>query len=671
LTEFEKIFTFFAKKAIINKSIVFFNNLMYSIIMEITTIPRIIQKNVREYPNYVAQYSKDAAEVFQPTTYTELYNEILCCAAGLRDVGIRRGDHVGFISDNRKEWLILDMGLHCLGAADVPRGCDSMAEELSYILSFGDCKSAVLENEAQLAKLLPLREKMPQLAMFIIIDNDFDKGKYSAALSGIRVLGYKDIMEIGKPLIEKGEAKSIEAEIEQGKGDDLATIIFTSGTTGEPKGVMLSHKNILHISKLAPIALRNGPGEIWLTVLPVWHSFERCVQYIALHPGGALAYSKPLGKIMLADFRKIQPHWLTSVPRIWEALRAGVYRNVSAGSAAKKGIFNFFVAISGVHENLKNLFLGRAPQFKRRFVPFDMLITFIPFLLLSPLRGLGNILVFKKIKSMFGANFKAGVSGGGALPGAVDKFFAAAGVLVLEGYGITEAAPVLAVRHFYHPVPETIGPPYPDMELIIRDPETKKELPPGHHGIICGRGEQIMQGYYKKPELTQKVIDPDGWLDTGDIGLKTWKGEIKITGRAKDTIVLLGGENIEPVPIENKIRESEYIDLVVVLGQDQKFLAALVVPDFERIETYAKDNSIPYMDIESLVKMPEIKELVHSEITERVNRKTGFRGFEMIFRSTVLSKPFRPGVELSGKQDLKRHVINDIYKKEIAELFAE
>ena len=671
MTEFEKIFTFFAKKAIINKSIVFFNNLMYSIIMEITTIPRIIQKNVREYPNYVAQYSKDAAEVFQPTTYTELYNEILCCAAGLRDVGIRRGDHVGFISDNRKEWLILDMGLHCLGAADVPRGCDSMAEELSYILSFGDCKSAVLENEAQLAKLLPLREKMPQLAMFIIIDNDFDKGKYSAALSGIRVLGYKDIMVMGKPLIEKGEAKSIEAEIEQGKGDDLATIIFTSGTTGEPKGVMLSHKNILHISKLAPIALRNGPGEIWLTVLPVWHSFERCVQYIALHPGGALAYSKPLGKIMLADFRKIQPHWLTSVPRIWEALRAGVYRNVSAGSAAKKGIFNFFVAISGVHENLKNLFLGRAPQFKRRFVPFDMLITFIPFLLLSPLRGLGNILVFKKIKSMFGANFKAGVSGGGALPGAVDKFFAAAGVLVLEGYGITEAAPVLAVRHFYHPVPETIGPPYPDMELIIRDPETKKELPPGHHGIICGRGEQIMQGYYKKPELTQKVIDPDGWLDTGDIGLKTWKGEIKITGRAKDTIVLLGGENIEPVPIENKIRESEYIDLVVVLGQDQKFLAALVVPDFERIETYAKDNSIPYMDIESLVKMPEIKELVHSEITERVNRKTGFRGFEMIFRSTVLSKPFRPGVELSGKQDLKRHVINDIYKKEIAELFAE
>jgi len=650
---------------------VLFINLLYSTDMEITTTPRMIQKNVRDYPNHVAQYSKDATEVFQPTTYSELYNEILCCAAGLRDVGIRREDHVGFISDNRKEWLILDMGLHCLGAADVPRGCDSMAEELAYILSFGDCKSAVLENEAQLTKLLPLREKMPQLAMFIIIDNDFDKEKYSAALSGIRVLGYKDIMERGNVLIEKGETKSIEAEIEQGKGDDLATIIFTSGTTGEPKGVMLSHKNMLHIAAFAPKALRNKPGDIWLTVLPVWHSFERCVQYISLYPGGALAYSKPLGKIMLADFQKIKPHWLTSVPRIWEALRSGVYRNVSTGSAAKKGIFNFFVAISGVHENLKNLLMGRAPQFKRRFVPFDMLISVIPFLLLSPLRGLGNILVFKKIKSMFGGNFIAGVSGGGALPDAVDKFFAAAGVLVLEGYGITEAAPVLAVRHINHPVPGTIGPPFPDMELIIRDPETKKELPAGKHGILCGRGEQIMQGYYKKPELTQKAIDRDGWLDTGDIGLKTWKGEVKITGRAKDTIVLLGGENIEPVPIENKIRESEYIDLVVVLGQDQKFLAALVVPDFERIEAYAKDNSITYIDVEGLVKMPEIRELIHAEITERVNRKTGFRGFEMIFRSTVLAKPFRAGVELSGKQDLKRHVINDIYKKEIVELFAE
>jgi len=227
------------------------------------------------------------------------------------------------------------------------------------------------------------------------------------------------------------------------------------------------------------------------------------------------------------------------------------------------------------------------------------------------------------------------------------------------------------VRHFHNPIPGTIGPAYPGMDVVVRDPETGKEVPPGEKGVVYARGPQIMQGYYKKPEETKKIIDSEGWLDTGDIGLKTLKGEIKLTGRAKDTIVLLGGENIEPVPIENKIRDSEYIDHAVVLGQDQKFLAALVVPNLERIEAYAKENLIPYMDAESLTKLPEIRELMQAEITLRINQKTGFRGFEMVFRCAVLAKPFEPGVELSAKQDYKRHVIMNMYKKEIAELFAE
>ena len=641
--------------------------------MEISTLPRIIQKNVREFPNFVAQYSKDETGVFRPTTYTELYREMLAFAAGLREAGVRRGDHVGFISDNRKEWLICDLALLGLGAADVPRGCDSMAGELAYILSLGDCKSAILENEAQLAKILPMRNKMPLLEMFIIIDNNFDKGPYSAALSGIRVLGYRDIMERGKTLTTEGTngVQSIEAEIEQGKADDLATIIFTSGTTGEPKGVMLTHKNFLHQSSLAPEAVDNRPGEIWLTVLPVWHSFERVIQYIAIHSASALAYSKPVGTIMLADCQKIRPLWMTSVPRIWEALRAGVMRNAASGSPVKKALFSFFVSVSGFHEKMKNMLLARTPHFRRRFVPLDMLVSVIPFLLLYPLRSLGNVLVFNKIKAMLGGRLRAGISGGGALPDAVDKFFAAAGILILEGYGLTESAPILAVRRFRNPVPETIGPPFPDMEVVIRDPGTGRELPPGQQGIVYARGDQIMMGYYKRPEETKKVIDSEGWLNTGDIGLKTWKGEIKLTGRAKDTIVLRGGENIEPVPIESKIRESVYIEHAVVVGQDQKYLAALVVPNFERIEAYAKENAIPYMDQESLTKLPEIQELIQAEITEQVNRKTGFRGFEMIFRSAVLSKPFEPGVELSGKQDYKRHVITEMYKKEIAGLFAE
>ena len=198
--------------------------------MEVSTLPRMIQKNVRDYPNSIAQYSKDEAGVFKPTTYSELYREILAFAAGLREAGIKRGDHVGFISDNRKEWLITSFALHCLGAADVPRGCDSMAGELAYIISFGDCKTVVLENEAQLVKILSQRGKMPLVEKLIIIDNDFDKGKYQNDLAGIQVFGYKDLMSQGMSLTRGGSetTKAIEAEIELGKGDDLATIIFTS-----------------------------------------------------------------------------------------------------------------------------------------------------------------------------------------------------------------------------------------------------------------------------------------------------------------------------------------------------------------------------------------------------------------------------------------------------------
>ena len=636
--------------------------------MKTTTIPRMLFKNLKDYPDTVAQFSKDKDEVFQPTTYSEFYSEVLSCAAGLREEGIKRGDHVGFVSDNRKEWLIIDFALLSLGAADVPRGCDSMAEELAYILSFGDCKTVVLENEAQLEKILSQREKMPDLSTLIIIDNDFEKKKYSSALGSIRVTGFRDIMDKGKAIINKEGSGIIEEEIEKGNGDDVATVIFTSGTTGEPKGVMLTHKNIMNqpinIGSIAQIKHK----EIILTVLPVWHIFERVIQYIGFYQGASLAYSKPVGPIMLADFQKISPQWLPAVPRLWEAIRAGIYRNAAA--SGKEKLLNMFVSISAAHEKMKNMILGRIPQFKKRYIFIDALVAAIPFLFLSPLRYLANLLVFKKIKKLLGGRFKAGVSGGAALSEVVDNFFSAAGITILEGYGLTETSPVLAVRHYNHPVSETVGTVFPNCELVIRDPDTGKEVEPGQKGVLFARGVQIMKGYYKRPEDTKKVIDSDGWFNTGDIGLKTWKGEVKLTGRAKDTIVLMGGENIEPVPIEDKIRDSIYIDHAVVLGQDKKYLAALVVPNFDNIEAFAKANSVSYKDKESLVRTPEIRKLIHSEITRRVNHKTGFRSFETIYRSIPVFKPFEPGKELSGKLDYKRHYITDKYNKEIAELFA-
>ncbi|MDR1933081.1 MAG: AMP-binding protein [Spirochaetales bacterium] len=638
--------------------------------MDNHTLPQLLQKIVKDFSGYAAQYSKDKEGVFQPTTYETLYKEVQIFAAGLMSAGIQRGDHVGLISDNRKEWFITDLALLCLGAADVPRGCDSLSGELVYILSFADCKTVILENEQQMLKILPHRDKMPLVSAFIIFDNDFDKTPHAAGLEGLAVFGFNDIMKKGEELIAR-EPECVIREIAVGKPDDLATIIFTSGTTGEPKGVMLSHRNFMHQVVRVPLCITLGPGDIWLCVLPVWHSFERLIQYASLGAASALAYSKPIGKIMLADCRKIQPTWLASVPRIWEAVRAGVYRNVNAGGGLKKALFAFFVGVGQSHEKMKNLLYGRVPQFRKRSRLLDILVSLVPYFFLFPLRTLGNVLVFHKIRAMLGRRFVAGISGGGAMPDTVDKFFAAAGILIIEGYGLTETAPVIGVRRQNHPVPETVGPPFPDMEVTVRNPETGEELPPGQQGSIYAKGPQVMLGYYKKPEETQKIIDASGRLNTGDIGIRTWQGEIKITGRAKDTIVLLGGENIEPTPIEARIRESDYIDHALVLGQDQKYLAALIVPNFEKLEAYAAENSIPFLDRESLLTLPQIRTLIDSEIQIRINRKTGFRGFEMIYRCALIPKPFEMGVELSGKQDYKRHVIGQMYKKEIAQLFTD
>ncbi|MDR1626711.1 MAG: AMP-binding protein [Spirochaetia bacterium] len=638
--------------------------------MDNKTLPQLLQHITENYPDYAAQYSKDAEGVFHPTAYRLLYQEAQNFAAALMGIGIQRGDRVGLISDNRKEWFITDLAILCLGAADVPRGCDSLAGELVYILSFADCKTAVLENEQQMAKLLPHLEKMPLLKTFILFDGDFDRTPYAGSLAGIEVHDFARLIKQGAALVEK-EPSRIEREIALGKPEDLATIIFTSGTTGEPKGVMLSHRNFIHQVVRVPQCINLGPGDIWLCVLPVWHSFERLIQYASLGAASALAYSKPIGKIMLADCQKVQPTWLASVPRIWEAVRAGIYRKVNAEGGVKKALFGFFVGVGQAHEKMKNLLYGRTPQFRKRSRFLDVFVSFVPYFFLLPLRMLGNALVFHKIKAMLGQRFVAGISGGGAMPDTVDKFFAAAGILILEGYGLTETAPVIGVRRQRHPVPETVGLPFPDMEVTVRDPATGEELPPGKQGVIYAKGAQVMLGYYKRPEETRKVVDGQGLLNTGDIGIKTWKGEIKITGREKDTIVLLGGENIEPTPIEARIRESDYIDHALVLGQDQKYLAALIVPNFEKLEAYAAGNAIPFIDRESLITLPEIMTLVDSEIQTRVNRRTGFRSFEMIYRSAIISKPFEMGVELSGKQDYKRHVIVEMYKKEIAGLFRE
>ncbi|HET6451118.1 MAG TPA: AMP-binding protein, partial [Spirochaetia bacterium] len=413
-----------------------------------------------------------------------------------------------------------------------------------------------------------------------------------------------------------------------------------------------------------------GPEDCFLSVLPVWHSFERIIDNFVLSMGASLAYSKPVGQVMLADMAAIKPTVMASVPRIWESVRAAIYRNVDEEGGIKRVLFRFFVAVGEAHATASALVRGLYPQFTRRFALLDFIAGILPFLLLYPFRALGNVLVFNKIKARLGGRFRFTVSGGGALPPYVDRFFQAAGVLLLEGYGLTETTPVVSVRLQHHPVPGTIGPLLAEQEAKLRDPDTGAEVGPGHKGVLHLKGPNVMKGYYKRPEKTAEVLTPDGWLDTGDLAMMTWKGELRILGRTKETIVLLGGENVEPVPIEDTILESPYIDQAMVVGQDQKFLGALLVPNQEALERYAEQQEIAWTDKEDLLENPQTLELINDEIQSRVCARRGFREFERVFRFRLLPRHFEVGVELSAKQSVKRHVVDSMYAKEIAALFS-
>jgi long-chain acyl-CoA synthetase len=632
----------------------------------IQTIPQLFRDVSKNNPEVIAQYAKNSKGVFIPTPYSMLYDEVTRFAAGLSHLGVRRGDNIGLIADNRKEWLIADLASLCLGARDVPRGRDAMPQEISFILSFAESRTVFAENLEMAEKVLAEKERLPALKHLIVLDQSFTPENLEKKPRGVKIHTFKEIMEMGDKPLHK-DPDLIEREIDAGAVDDVVTIIFTSGTTGEPKGVMLTNRSYLHQVKGVPEIVDIHPGDIWLSVLPVWHSFERIIQYVALATASALAYSKPIGKIMLQDFQAIKPQWMGSVPRIWESVKAGIYRNVAEKSAISKGLFHFFVWAGGGYAYLRNMFLGRLPRFRRRSRVLDKILSIIPLLLLLPFKLLGDKLVFSAIKAKLGGRFRAGVSGGGSLPAAVDTFFSAAGVTLLNGYGLTETGPIIAVRNFFRPIPLTLS-PFPGTEIRIVD-EAGKDAAPNTKGIILAKGPQLMKGYYKRDDLTAAIIDSQGWLNTGDLGVWTHDGEFDIRGRAKDTIVLFGGENIEPGPVEAKLRESDFIEQVMVVGQDQKFLGALIVPESKEVEKFIKANHIPYISRSDMLELPEVWELFNSEIQELVSAKNGFKHFERVYRFALVPRSFEIGKELSAKQEVKRHVIADMYAEKIAALF--
>ncbi|QEN05559.1 long-chain fatty acid--CoA ligase [Thiospirochaeta perfilievii] len=622
------------------------------------TISQILKDYATKYKDYPLQYIKNKQGEFEEVSYSEFYNKTLVLATALTGLNVVKGSKVGVISENRGEWLLIDQALAALRAANVPRGVDVTKGELEYILNFAECETVFVENKNQLDKTIEVIDKLPNVKNIIIIEGD------KIQIPGKSLYTFDELYNLG---LGK-DSSFVEKSIDSGEKDDLATIIFTSGTTGDPKGVMLSQYNFVHQTKQIDSKIHLTPGkDIWLTVLPVWHSYERAIQYIALASGSALAYSKPIGSVMLKDFETLNPTWLASVPRIWDALKTGIYKKVNTGSKVSKSLFHFFTKVCIYHRHKTDTLLGLNPRFTHSSKLIDKLFAIPAWVVFAPLNALGKVLVLNKIKSKFGNRFVAGISGGGSLPAHVEEFFSAAGILLLEGYGLTESAPIIGLKHQDKPVRGTIGTPF-GCEFQIRD-EEGNILTPGHKGVLYVRGEQVMLGYLKRDDLTKIAIDKDGWLNTGDIAIESLDGEFRIVGREKDTIVLLGGENLEPGPIERKLGESMYIQTPVIVGQDKKYLSALIVVDIDTIKSFANDNNISYSDEEALCELPEIREMINDEINRLVSVENGFKTFERIYKFKLLTKPFEVGKELSGKQDLKRHAIDEIYRDEIDELF--
>lgn len=628
-----------------------------------TTLPAMYKEAAQIYGSLNAFATRQKDKTWKFTTYSELYEMGLNLATALIDLGVQQKEHVGLLADNRLEWIIADYGCQLAGAADVPRGTDVTDSDIQYILPHSDAKICFVEHKDMLAKVQKNLDKCPNIKTLIVMDQDYTP-------SG-NVLGMYDLIAKGKELRAKGD-KRAEERIQATKPDDLFTLIYTSGTTGAPKGVMLMHSNMM--SQLHNVPIPIVKDDRILSILPVWHIFERVFEMMAVSNGACTYYTniRNIGD----DMKGVRPTFMGSAPRLWENVYLKILNNVKAAPAIRRGLFNAAYFCSRMFQG--SLFFlsgrqldmtGRNPIVSLGIALFDivrMVIFAVPYFLL-------DTIVLKKIRAATGGALKGSVSGGGALPLHVDEFFNYIGVPVLEGYGMTETCPVLAVRTWKGLVIGTVGPIFPETQIRLVDLNSGEILYPndkrrsmgrGLKGEIHAKGPQVMKGYYKNPEATAKVLK-DGWMNTGDMGMITFNDCVKIMGRSKDTVVLLSGENVEPVPIENKMCESVFVDQAMVVGQDQKYLSALIVPSVEEFKKYG----IPAETVEELSRNPEVARVIKEEVSRLISGDNGFKSFEKVQDVRIVPKAFEVGDEMTNLFKLKRHVITDKYKDLIASMY--
>lgn len=622
----------------------------------LTNLAELYAFAAREYAQEKSFLTR-TGDRFDGPTYAELYAQGLDLAAALADsCQLAPREHVAILADNRLEWILCDYAVILNGAVDVPRGTDATEQDIQYIVDHAGCRIAIVENQTVWAKLVAVTDKLPQLEHVILMT------EFKVKETRWKVHRLSDLLARGKKLPKE----KIHKRITGIQGSDLFTLIYTSGTTGAPKGVMLTHRNIMLQVRNLPLGFT--ADDVMLSILPVWHIFERAFEIVSIASGAKTVYTNV--RNLKADLAAVRPTFMASAPRLWESVYNGVLSRLEEASPLRRGLFRAAVSLGHTYRNslreLRGLNLRLYPEsFAARTLHtlgalLALLVTLVPALLL-------DAVVLAKIRQATGGRLRATISGGGALPLHIDEFFNDIGIPVLEGYGMTETSPIISVRLPERAVIGTVGPLYAGTEIRLVDLASGKIIFPGDNyfgrkGELHVKGEQVMAGYYKNPEATAKVLQ-DGWMNTGDLAIMTANHCLKIVGRSKETIVLMNGENVEPVPIESKLLQSPFIEQCMVVGQDQKFLGALVVPRAEALGEFGAD-------LGQIAQSEKAKAFLRHEVARLISAENGFKAFERIGGIALVGRVWEKDRELTGKLSLKRHVITELYAEEIRGIYS-
>lgn len=589
------------------------------------TVPEMLHRTVERYGGRTAMLHRVDKD-WVPVTYSQLAERVANLALGLAELGVQKGDRVALLSENRPEWALVDLAALSLGAVNVPLYASLPPPQVQHIASDSQAVVIVVEDQKQLDKVLAVRNELPALRHVVLIEADSIVPEGVTSLTAVERLGS-----------ECEDRVEYERRWHSVQPDDLASIIYTSGTTGLPKGAMLTHDNFMSNAQAVPLIVEITSADTFLSFLPLAHVFERLAgHYLPLICGSSIAYSQGLRHLM-REISEVEPTVLCCVPRLYESIQGRVVEEVGKRKPAEQKAFAWAMSVGSRRNGPRAV--GQKPGF----------LAEIEY-------GLADKIVLSKIRARAGKRLRFFISGGAPLSVETDKFFNAVGWTILQGYGLTETAPVICVNRPGAAKFGTVGPPIPGVEVRIAE-----------DGEILSRGPHIMQGYYNQPEATSQAIDADGWFHTGDIGQLDGDGYLRITDRKKDLLVLANGKNVAPQPIEAKLKSSPFIAWSALFGDKQPVVVALVVPEFERVQRWAEEKGIPTASRRALLDHAEVRKLFKQEI-DSVSKELA--DFEKVRRFALLENEFSlESGELTPTLKVKRRVVAEKYADEIARLY--